>query len=372
MNEKKNALFTISIICGIILVFTLADLVKGDRVFSETENRVLASRPEFSKEALFQGDYTGAYEEYITDQFIGRDKWIGVKTRADIALQKKDINGVYLAKDDYLIEKHRPTDYSDEMINGKIASLKKLVKRWDAKVMLVPTADNILKDKLPLYAVYFDQAAFLEQVREEIGEEHYVDVYNALLEHNQEQIYYRTDHHWTSLGALYGFRAWEEKMGRYHYLYNVDKMTTVSEDFLGTLHSKINIDAKEDTIQYFTETVKHSVTVTYDFVEKGDSLYEEDYLHTKNQYGFFLDDNHGFVEIETDYKNGNTLFVIKDSYANTLLPLLTTHYEKIYVVDLRYFNGKLFDFMEDYETEEGMDVLVLYNCIHFLEDFRYY
>ena len=84
-----------------------------------------------------------------------------------------------------------------------------------------------------------------------------------------------------------------------------------------------------------------------------------------------MDDNHAFVEIETGYHNGKVLFVLKDSYANCFVPLLLPHYEKIYVMDLRYFNGRLYGFMEKYEPEEGMDVLVLYNCIHFLEGFSY-
>ena len=77
------------------------------------------------------------------------------------------------------------------------------------------------------------------------------------------------------------------------------------------------------------------------------------------------------MEIETGYPNHHTLFVIKDSYANCLIPLLIPHYEKIYVLDPRYFRGRLFEFMEEYEPKGGMDVLVLYNCIHFLEDFAY-
>lgn len=372
MNEKKNAVFTVAMLCAVLLAFTAADLIKGDRVFSETENRVLASRPELSREALLKGTYMEDYEEYITDQFIGRDKWIGIKTGTDILLQKKDINGVYLGKDGYLIEKHDPQDYSEQLAAGKLASLKKLVKKWDADVMLVPTADNILTDKLPAYAAYYDQAAFLKCAREEIGEEHYIDVYSMLMEHRDEEIYYRTDHHWTSLGAYYGFLAWSEHTGKFPYPYNVNNMTTVSDDFQGTLHSKINIDVGADSIQYFPETELRPVSVTYDLTQKADSLYEYSYLDTKNKYGFFLDDNHGFVEIQTGYHNGKTLFLIKDSYANSLIPLLTAHYETIFVVDLRYFNGKLFDFMENHEPEDGMDVLVLYNCIHFLEDFKYY
>ena len=149
-------------------------------------------------------------------------------------------------------------------------------------------------------------------------------------------------------------------------------MKTVSENFQGTLQSRINVDWTKDSIQYFPETEKKAVSVTYDFADTADSLYAPDYLDTKNQYGFFLNDNHAFIEIHTGYNPGKTLFVIKDSYANGLIPLLTAHYENIYVVDLRYFNGKLFQLMEQYEPEQGMDVLVLYDCIHFLEDFKYY
>ena len=372
MDEKRNALLTAGIICAIILVFTIADLLNGDRVFSETENRILASRPGFSVEELLGGTFTENYEEYVTDQFISRDKWIGIKTRTDILFQKKDINGVYLGKDNYLIEKHNPEDYSQELVNGRIASLNKLVKKWDAKVMLVPTADNVLTDKLPDYAVYYDQQTLLEQVQEAIGEEHYVDVYSVLREHKDEEIYYRTDHHWTSLGAYYGFLAWTDAVDRYPYRYNIEKMQTASEDFLGTLHSRINIPVEPDRIQYFAETDIRPITVTYDLERTTDTMYEERYLDTKNQYGYFLDDNHAFVEITTAYNKGKTLFVIKDSYANSMIPLLTRYYEKIYVLDLRYYNGKLYDIMEQCEPEEGMDVLVLYNCIHFLEDFLYY
>ena len=78
-----------------------------------------------------------------------------------------------------------------------------------------------------------------------------------------------------------------------------------------------------------------------------------------------------FRSIETESHNHKSLFIIKDSYANCFVPLLIPHYEKIYVLDLRYFRGRLFEFMEEHEPKQGMDVLVLYNCIHFLEEFSY-
>ena len=376
MSEKRNALMTIIVISVIILIFTAADFMHGDRIFSETENRVLASRPRFSRESLLSGQYTRDYEEYVTDQFVSRDKWIKIKTWTDMALQKKLIGGVYLGKDGYLIEQHLPEDFTEEQEEQKLKLLEGLVRDWDARVMLVPTADNVLTDKLPEFAPAFDQKAFLERVRERVGEENYIDVYWTLREHWQEEIYYRTDHHWTSLGAYYGYQAWAEHENRLKTVYRPESMETVSENCLGTLHSRINIDMPGEKIQYFPLTAQRPVTVTYDLQKQTDTLYEESYLDTKNQYGFFLDDNHAFIQIDTCFHNGRSLFVIKDSYANCFIPLLTSHYEHIYVLDMRYYNGRLYSLMEQYlpdgtEGGEMADVLVLYNCIHFLEDFKY-
>lgn len=367
-EEKRNALFTVILLAAVILIFTVADLVTADRLYSPTENRLLTERPEFSAEALFSGKYTKNYEDYVTDQFVSRDKWIAIKTYLDIASGKQEIGGVYLAKDGYLIEQHLPGDYPQETVQKKLSMLAALVQDWNAKVMLVPTADNILAEKLPANAPVWDQTAFLEYARAQLGDGAFIDAASILQKHATEDIYYRTDHHWTSLGAYYGYQAWVEAMGKVAYLYDVASMVQVSDDFLGTLHSKINISWRTDSIYYFGQTARQPVSVTYDFQTVKSSIYEESYLDTKNQYGFFLDDNHAFVEIDTGYETGKTLLVIKDSYANCFIPLLLPHYDTIYVLDPRYYNGRLSDLIGQYASG---DVLVLYNCVHFLDDFVY-
>ena len=371
-REKVQALLNVGIICAILLTFTVADLLKEDRLYSEREKRVLASRPQLSKETLLDGSFMRDYEEYITDQFVARDKWIGVKTASDLALQRHEMNGVYLCDDEYLIEKHIEEDFPPELIEKKLALLKPLVEQWDAKVMLVPTADNVMKNRLPAYAEYFDQTVFLEKVLKQVGKENYIDVYSTLLEHRDEELYYRTDHHWNSLGAYYGYQTWAEAMGYPVISYDTDSMETVSENFLGTLYSKIPIPMAPDTITYFPATEYLPVRLTYDMTMERDSFYEKKYLDTTNQYGYFLDDNHALIEIDTCNSNGKTLFIIKDSYANCMIPLMAMHYDKIYVVDLRYMNGRLFPFMESCKKQSEMDVLVLYNCVHFLEEFKYW
>ncbi len=372
-NEKLHAAMTVALLALVLLVFAVADIAESDRLFSETENRILAQRPKWSIESVLDGSYEEEYENYATDQFVSRDTWVMLKTRMDILLQKKVIKGVYLAQDGYLIEQHLPEQYDGELIEKRLAQLRQLTERYPGTlVMLAPTADNILAEKLPDYAVSFDQSRLLEQVKGAVGEEHVIDLFPTLREHREEQIYYRTDHHWTTLGAYYAYLQWAEKVGYWPRSFDPADLETVSDSFLGTLHSRINLPMEGDAIQIFPRTNTRQVKITYDFNKESSSYYEPSYLEGKNQYGYFLDDNHAFVEIETAYAaGGKELFIIKDSYANSLIPILAPHYEKIYVLDLRYYNGDLFSLMEQYVTDNRVSVLVMYNCIHFLEDFSY-
>ncbi len=372
-GDKRNAWKTVVFFSVIMLAFLIGDLLQKDVFFSESENRILASKPKLSREAVLSGEYMEKYEEYTNDQFVSRDTWIQLKTRMDILLRKKEINGVYLAKDDYLIEQHLPEDYPQETIEKRLTKLQELVVAYpQARVMLVPTADNILSDKLPAFAPVFDQRVFLQQVKERVGEERVIDLFPTLEAHDKEDIYYRTDHHWTTLGAYYGYEEFAKEYKLLPRWYLKGEMQAVTKEFQGTLQSKINLPTEDDTIYMFPRTLETEYRITYDLTESAEDFYEESFLEGKNKYGYFLDDNHAFVEIERDSFSEKTLFIIKDSYANSMIPLLAHHYEKIYVLDLRYFNGKLLDFMQEYDKNGDMDVLVIYNCIHFIEDFQYY
>lgn len=372
-NDKLHAGMTVALFALVLLVFAVVDMAESDRLFSQTENRILAQRPKWSLESVLDGSYEREYENYATDQFVSRDTWVMLKTRMDILLQKKVIKGVYLAADGYLIEQHLPQEYDGELTDKRLDQLRQLTERYpQSLVMLAPTADNILTEKLPSHAVSYDQSRLMERVKGQIGEEHVIDLFPTLLEHREEYIYYRTDHHWTTLGAYYAYLEWARKVGYPPRDYDPQDLETVSDSFLGTLHSRINLPMEPDEIQIFPRTNRRSVKITYDFDRETSSYYEPSYLEDKNQYGYFLDDNHAFVEIETAYyADGKELFIIKDSYANSLIPILAPHYEKIYVLDLRYYNGSLFSLMDQYVTDDRVSVLVMYNCIHFLEDFSY-
>lgn len=380
MKKKKEYVVSVVLAAGILLVLTVIDLLTADRKFSPTENRILASRPKFTWQSLFAGEYTEDYETYVTDQFVGRDGWIGVKTGADIALGKTEVGGVYLAKDGSLIEKHPSAEFTEEQIRKKLDLLKDLVEAYEnreeigeIKVMLAPTADNVYPERLPDYADYFKQAPFLEQVKDAVGEEHFTDVLSVMENHKGEYIYYGTDHHWTTLGAYYAYEKWAFDIGVTPVSFREEDRKTVATDFLGTLHSKVNLPVKTDTIEAYHPAQGREYQVYYDLAPKAkDSLYEVKHLDTKNKYGYFLDDNHGFIQIETGNKNGKTLFVIKDSYANCFIPFVAEHYETVCVVDLRYCNISLYDLIDQWAADGETDLLVLYNVIHFIDDFQYF
>ena len=381
-KSKIPAIMTLLLLGGILVGLTILDMVTPDRKFSSYENRILASRPAFSFESLFNGSYTADYETYVTDQFVYRDGWITWKTATDVVLGKTEVGGVYLATDKTLIEQHLPEEIDEADVEKCLELLVKLEK-WQEeaggrfRVMLIPTADNILTDRLPAYAAYYDQQDIQNRLRSLLNDSDVINVTDTLLKHKSEKIYYGTDHHWTTRGAYYGYLVWTESMGMTEVSYDVEQ---VSESFLGTLHSAVGLSVEPDVIEaYQPRSLKEGgrgMLVYYDFAEEPvDSPYAPSHLETKNQYAYFLDDNHPFIRIETGAANpaaaGKSLFVIKDSYANCMIPFLTEHYETVYVLDLRYYNASLFSLLKDCKEEKEMDILVLYNVIHFIEDFRY-
>lgn len=374
IKEKLNTVVTTMIFLGVIMVFTVVSLLTPDKTFSFTENRVLAQMPKFSVEGFFEGEFTADYEEYITDQFFGRDRWINVKTRTELLLGKKDINGVYIGKDEYLIETHDSIDEvkayanADRMVNF-VKEQAGILGAEHVSMMVVPTASAIMADKLPAYATTFDQKSYIDYMKAQAGD-NFVDVSSVLSEHAVagEEIYYRTDHHWTTYGAYLSYVKWANDIGFEPYPMESFDVNTVSEDFLGTVYSKINYSTVTDKLQLFeiNEDISYSVDINMGH-KKMDSLYEKEHLDTKDKYSVFLDGNNSIVTIDVNggRADGETLLVIKDSYAHCFVPFVANHYKQVIVIDMRYLKMPVEKVIADYGIT---DILVLYNVIHFAED----
>ncbi len=354
--DKFKKISVILFAC-LLLGLTVVDIVTPDRFLSETENKKLQQKPEINIENIFSGKFEKEYETYVSDQFLGRDSWVSQKTFFDKNLFfKKEINGIYFGKDNYLFEKHK--DVKDK--KKKLKKLQSFLEQHQnqVSVMIIPTSDNILSDKIP-YMPILDEKELLEEIHSISGNS-YIDMYSVMMSHKDEDIYYKTDHHWTTEGAYLGYLAFCEKM-------NLEpvplKLETISADFLGTLHSRVNIPVKSDIIKKMEPEITLE-KVVFDKNNKKDALFFPEHLETKNKYGYFLDNNHGLIEITTSNKNGKTLTILKDSYANCMVPMLVNHYENINIIDKRYFSNGF----EKYIGEND-DILILYNVISFFDNF---
>lgn len=360
---------------GCLFLGCAASFLMPDREFSQTENRYLQQKPEFSWEGLLDGSYGKAYEAYLGDQFPLRDRFVELKTGAERLLGKEDVNGVYFGKDGYLLEKFDREDLETEQMEKNLEQLAAFLETESCRLgegrvraLLVPSASWILQEKLPFLAAPYDQGEITDRLAGLLGGDSLlVDGETALSEHREEEIYYRTDHHWTMLGAYEGYRAWALSMGFVPWEREDFERETVSRDFYGTVQAKVNWKTEPDRMERWTPGRRMEYRVFYDGSgESAEGMYTDSALDTRDKYRFYLDGNHGLTEIRTEGAadgdgketgSGRRLCVIKDSYANSFVPFAVNHYETTFVLDLRYFNGNLGEFLEQ---EKITDILVLY------------
>ncbi len=351
---------------------TMLSIFSKDKSFSDNENRYLATKPKFTFEKLNNGSYAKEYEEYITDQFILRDKWISIKTYSERAMLKKDINGVYFGKDDYLIEKYE--GFNEEQVNKNINRLNEFISTYNkkigenhVKVMIVPTASEVLKDKLPLFAYDNTQKRLISYINNVLPEGTTIDLISLFENYKDEYIYYRTDHHWTSLGAYYAYKKWGQEVNIETYNSSDFYIEEVSSDFYGTIYSKVNTKVKPDSIYLYNLKDKNiEYKLDYDLGQKvTDSIYDFKKLEGKDKYAVFLGGNNGLVNIKTNVGNNRKLLIIKDSFANSFIPFVINNFSEVSVVDFRYYNMKISEYIE---KENFTDILFLYNSLNFNKD----
>ena len=351
----------------LLLLFFLINLFVRDRDFSDAENRKLAQKPQLTAAALLDGSYFSDLTSYTADQFFGRDSWMSVKLEAETLMGRKDASGIYLGKDDYLLG--TPETPDTEALTRTIGSINSFAASHSdlsMRMLLVPDAAMILRDKLPKNAPVRDQLADMDAAASQLsGSVQYISAADALSAHSDEYIYYKTDHHWTSLGAYYTFTAAAGQLGIGAPVSNYD-IYTVTDSFEGTLSSKSGSHKTKDSIEIYQPKSDVTYYVSYsDSTQRICSLYQSECLNVKDKYTVFFGGNHPKVEISTTANNERVLLLFKDSYANSFVQFLTPYYQKIIMIDPRYY----YDNLDSILTSEGVtDVLFLYSADTFLRD----
>ena len=360
---------------GIIFILTLflfliINVIVPDREKSVQENRMLATKPKFRLSSLISGDYDEKFEAYMDDQFVGRDVWRKLKVTVDRIGGSRLENGVYIGKNGQLLEQIEVADETHLAANIKaIKSFSESQSKIPVRMMLVPDAANVLNHSLPALAKPEDQTQMFSMVRKDLGDSvEWIDVSTELNKHKMEKIYYKTDHHWTTLGAFYAFQAAAPSLGIEGDLSGKYVSYTVSDSFNGMLASKsgVNLGEKEQ-IDIYVPT-EEDTDLIVDYVDEGKrstSLYDSSKLKEKDQYTVFLGGNSSLLDIRTVSTSTKRLLLVKDSFANSFIPFLTPYYREIVVVDPRYYSGTINDLMDSYRISE---VLFLYSGNTFFKD----
>lgn len=360
---------------GVIFMVLLLGLagkeaLSHQRTYSPVEKRELQTRPEISITKVLDGRFQRKYESYLRDQFPGRDHWVSFQTDMELFMGKNEIHNVYIGKNHYLLEHYTEKEFDPQQISKNLQALEKFVgkakQNADVHVMMVPTKSWVLREKLPAFAPHYKEQKFYDALQQKLEKEDVlISVEPVLDAHKEEEIYYRTDHHWTTLGAWYAYEQYTKAVGGdLQRAQGKKKFRCISKDFYGTTYAKINYARQADKIEIYEPADK--LRVVYNMGEKKTkTLYDFSFLKTADQYSVFTGGNQAVLEITGGIKNGKTLLLIKDSFANSILPFLAEDYEKLVVVDLRQMNVSGDRLLEMFSPT---DILILYNSAQFAQD----
>ncbi len=370
---KKLLQYKFTVIMTVMLLATfVAYMFRSEPVLSESENRYLAGRPDVTLSGLADGSFMDSFELYVKEQLPLRDALIKLKALAGQAQLKNENNGIIRGRDGYLFEKLVTTD---PQLDKNEAAIINFVKNTDREinVCIVPNSFEILTDKLPeafpniseeeRIGDFYSRLKSADNVRT-------INMYDSLKSHKDEYIYYRTDHHWTTQGAYYGYLKLCDDMGLAAVDINdLEGVKKETGDFLGTYYSKYKgAGINPDILTYYDIGVKGYKAGKNEYP----SMYDTDKLKIYDKYAMFLHGNEGLSVVDSDTGSGASdkeLVIFKDSYSNCLIPFLTYDYDRITVVDLRYYPDPVSGLLKEHPDA---DILLLYNFMHFNEDNHFY
>ena len=383
--SKKYSIFITVLFCLFTFGFGIALILSPSRDFSEQENRYLSQFKAPTLDTLRSGDFMESFEKYVTDQFPLRDQWVQLKAYSERALGKQENNGVYFGADGQTLFAHF-TAISGEELAQRVGFVNKLAGNVDVPVYfsLVPDKSFVWSDLLPANAPNVDDGSTIGQAAALSGENVvFIDLSHTLgntcgnAAPNENQSFYHTDHHWTTMGAQRAYQALMEGMGLLRQAADPDGLsyqalsyTEVSDSFYGTTYSASGAGWVEpDSIYTLIPEGGLNGHVTVTGYPEGtpieSSLYHPEKLEVKDKYAYFLGGNQPLCVIKNPDAENGKLLVIRDSYSDSLAPFLAEEFREVHLFDLRYNNMSL----KQYVADNGIDqVLVLYSASNFNTD----
>ncbi|OOR93516.1 hypothetical protein B0181_00225 [Moraxella caviae] len=403
----NSMLFIVALVVGGIAFWFMPQ-----QTISEDENRELAPKPVATKDSVLSGEYEKSFEEYYNDHFPYRNLWIGfanhINTIKGIKSQEFRViepatppashstTTQNAATDEAVNKEQDPLDFEVDdaefnRIKGVIVVDGRVVQNFGgSKATVSPYADmlntyrNTLDASVRMYAMMIPSGSDFylpKQVNDGIKKEwENIQIFNSLLDlgilpvpayeemlpHRDEYIAFRTDHHWTGLGAYYAYRAMARTAG--FTPVELDQMQIVKQEksFMGSLYNYTRdqeLKKNPDFLEYYKLPNHDDISVTINTKKMDHNNADAGspwvlFAESSNSYGAFLGGDYPLLRIKTKNTSGRKIIVVKDSFGNALAPYLAAHYDEIYVIDYRHFKGSLPKLIQDYQVT---DLLFAFN-----------
>jgi len=427
-RERKRIIERTDILKSVLFFFVMAIgaivalIIPLRPTTSEIEKRDLAKFPEFSLQSFVDGEYLTAVDTWYSDTFPFRETLIGansvlqgfngigsvqihgsvkkgdeiptsaegkVATLADLPTETEESSAAATPSSSVEEDVNIPTQkLGPVFVAGnagyELYSFGKNMSEQYAAV--VNYAADMLDGTADVYDIIIPNSTGVvlpEKIRSEIGTSDQkeamnymfsvmndkvkkVNIYDALYEHRGEYIYFRTDHHWTQLGAYYAYTKYCEVKG----LTAKPKEFYEKQEYPGFLGSFYADSGKAPELAKTPDTVEaYCPKATNDmiYVDKNGKEVKWNIVSdvsgwgTSTKYSAFIGGDNPLVKITNpELKDGSACVVIKESYGNAFVPFMVDHYNYVYVIDYRYYKGKLKDFVTENKVK---DVIFINNIM---------
>lgn len=356
MNKKTLPPFAplALLFCLLLVTMPLLFLVLPKQEYSEEERRVLHAAPVFSMD-----NWSDDTEGYLSDHLPFRKILTGIHAKARNSLGLCILSDVWRLPSGRLVE--APLVRNDERMLANVQKMADFAAQEGLPFFLLPVpAAGSMSKEMPFFP--YPDAALLTLLSKQEGGT-VLDVSEALREENTA-FYYATDPHWNGQGVYRAYRQIAPALG-FVPLEESAFSVTESSGFYGTCYTRAALwELPADTLTLWDSGAR--VQVTLDGMQAQNSLFYPEHLSGGDQYPVFLDGNHGLTQIENiDAPDAPNLLILKDSFANSLVPLLVPHYHIITLVDLRAYRGEVSALVEagDYQA-----LLSVYSLTRLSED----
>jgi len=419
-KERRTAsleeLLIPSFFAVLALGFILAFILPLRPSVSQSEKRKLTAFPQFSMQSLFSGSYFEGIDLWFSDTFPLREQMVSansdlkklygintVQISGDVEkgddipdaptrppapvittappaettveqttekpaepIKTQELNSVLLAGDqayEYYTFVRKTADRYAAEISKAAAKLKGISTVYD---MIVPTGIGIIiPDSLRNSINSSDQNKAIKYMYGSMSETvKTVSIYDTLMAHKAEYIYFRTDHHWTALGAYYGYEQLAKAKG--FRAIPLSKYQKVSfKGFLGSFYSETD---KNPALTKHPDTVDAYKPFNNTLMKYTDSkgkvipwsvITDVSDWSAGTKYNAFIGGDNSYTVISNQETAGNaSCIVVKESFGNALIPFLVAHYKTIHVIDYRYWDGDLAAFAK---AKKAKDVFFINN-----------